>query len=152
MKIWCNKCKKYHEFTCWSDIDQFVNWGCSLDFHKIKKSNTETKRRTEMKLVNLCPHNIILNDGRSFETTGTVARVETTHTSPEGPFNIMQVRYGRITNLPEPQEGTLYIVSLIVLQAAKQQGRTDCVAPATGHPDVVRNEKGQIVSVPGFVS
>jgi hypothetical protein len=29
--------------------------------------------------------------------------------------------------------------------------RDDLVAPATGHPDTIRNEKGQIISVPGFV-
>ena len=29
--------------------------------------------------------------------------------------------------------------------------RADVVSPATGHPDTVRNEKGHIVSVPGFV-
>jgi hypothetical protein len=45
----------------------------------------------------------------------------------------------------------LYIVSALVLTAAKAAVRTDCVAPATGHPDCVRNDKGFIVSVPGFV-
>ena len=30
-------------------------------------------------------------------------------------------------------------------------GRNDLLAPATGHPETVRNEQGQIVSVPGFV-
>lgn len=55
--------------------------------------------------------------------------------------------YGEIENLPEPEEGTIYIVSA----AAKEKGRTDVVAPATGHPDCKR-ENGFIVSVPGFVS
>lgn len=50
----------------------------------------------------------------------------------------------------EPEEGTIYIVSALVLAAAKEKGRTDVVAPATGHPDCVR-ENGFIVSVPGFV-
>lgn len=49
------------------------------------------------------------------------------------------------------QAPATFIVSAIVLKAAKAAGREDCIAPATGHPDVVRNEKGQIVSVPGFV-
>ena len=29
--------------------------------------------------------------------------------------------------------------------------RTDLVAPATGHKDCVRDDKGFIVSVPGFI-
>jgi len=41
-------------------------------------------------------------------------------------------------------------VSALVLSAAKAAGRTDCVAPATGHPACVRKD-GFIVSVPGFV-
>jgi hypothetical protein len=53
--------------------------------------------------------------------------------------------------LPEPADNTLYIVSALVLTAAKAQGRTDVVAPATGHPECVRDEKGFIKSVPGFV-
>lgn len=36
------------------------------------------------------------------------------------------------------------------LAAAKEKGRTDVVAPATGHPDCIRKD-GFIVSVPGFV-
>lgn len=63
---------------------------------------------------------------------------------------ISTVFYGEIENLPEPEEGTIYIVSAMVLAAAKEKGRTDVVAPATGHPDCVR-ENGFIVSVPGFV-
>lgn len=63
---------------------------------------------------------------------------------------ISTVFYGEIENLPEPEEGTIYIVSAMVLAAAKEKGRTDVVAPATGHPDSIR-EDGFIVSVPGFV-
>jgi hypothetical protein len=40
----------------------------------------------------------------------------------------------------------------MVLEAAKAEGRNDCVAPATGHPEVKRNSQGQIDSVPGFVA
>ena len=41
------------------------------------------------------------------------------------------------------------LTDLMVLEAASS--RSDLVAPASGHPDTVRNEKGQIVSVPYFV-
>lgn len=37
-----------------------------------------------------------------------------------------------------------------ILCANIEKGRTDVVAPATGHPDCIRKD-GFIVSVPGFV-
>lgn len=40
--------------------------------------------------------------------------------------------------------------NILVLAAAKAQGRTDCIAPATGHPKCIRKD-GFIVSVPGFI-
>ena len=58
------------------------------------------------------------------------------------------VEYGELTGVPERQKDTLYIVSSMVLAASD---RGDLLAPATGHPDCIRNEKGHIVSVPGFV-
>lgn len=100
-----------------------------------------------MNFVNLTPHPIVLNDGRVFEPSGTVARVTSEHT----PFNedgVCSVKFGEIINLPEPQPETLYIVSGMVASATN---RSDVVSPATGHPETKRNEKGQIASVPGFV-
>lgn len=99
-----------------------------------------------MNFVNLTPHQIALNDGRVFETQG-VARVASTHTDFDANL-VCSVRFGEVSGLPKPIEGTTYIVSALVAQAAK---RADVVSPATGHPECVRNEKGHIVSVPGFV-
>lgn len=99
---------------------------------------------------NFTPHAIVLNDGRSFASEG-LARVKATFTSFDE-NGVCEQEFGEVTGLPpEPADGVLYIVSALVLTAAKAQGRTDCVAPATGHPDCVRNDKGFIVSVPGFV-
>lgn len=98
--------------------------------------------------VNLTPHSIKLNDGREFPSEG-VARVSDTYTE----FNeagICSVSHGEINGLPAPREGVTYIVSAMVLSAAKEKGRNDVVAPATGHPNCVRKD-GFIVSVPGFV-
>lgn len=102
------------------------------------------------KFVNLTPHNINLNDGTVIEPSGQVARVSQSFTKPNEK-NICRQEFGDVVNLPNPQEGVIYITSGIVLGAAKQQGRTDVVAPATGHPDTIRNEKGYVVSVPCFV-
>ncbi len=120
---------------------------------------------------NLTPHQIVLNDGTIYETEG-VARVSATFSefSSEG---VCSQEFGEITGLPESRPnsrdshcclhnkyctacgecgyGTYYIVSGLVLAAAQAAGRTDCVAPATGHPETIRNESGHIVSVPGFV-
>jgi hypothetical protein len=110
-----------------------------------------------MKIVNYTPHAIVLNNGTSFEPCGTVARISASFTEPNENGICKQV-YGEVEGLPEPDidfdnEGnvivnTYLIVSAIVLSA---HPRYDVIAPATGHPDTVRNEKGQIVSVPCFV-
>lgn len=97
-----------------------------------------------MKYVNYTPHTINLNDGRSFESVG-LARVSVSFTAFDG--DICRQQFGEVTGLPEPVEGTRVIVSAMVLAASD---RFDLVAPATGHPDCIRNE-GRIVSVPGFV-
>jgi hypothetical protein len=98
---------------------------------------------------NYTPHPIALNDGRTFASEG-LARVSATFT-PFDENGVCEQQFGDITGLPEPTDGVLYIVSVLVLIAAKQAGRTDCVVPATGHPDCKRNDKGFILSVPGFV-
>lgn len=131
-----------------------------------------------MNYVNCTTHAINLNNGRVFEPSGIVARVAETfedvsHCTVSAATSAgacaeaqtfgyceseclgwepeFDSQYGEITGLPEPVEGTLYIVSGLVLSAAKAQGRTDCRGPATGHPETVRNDKGHIVSVPGLV-
>ena len=100
-----------------------------------------------MNFINLTPHTIMLNDGRNFPSQG-VARVSNSFTDFIG--DVCDVTYGDITGLPTTCADTTYIVSAMVLAAAKAAGRTDCVAPATGHPACIRKD-GFIVSVPGFV-
>ena len=102
-----------------------------------------------VKFINLTPHTINLNDGRAFPSEG-IARVSATFTEFDT-NGICRQEFGEVTGLPEPAEGVKLIVSALVLSAAKATGRTDCVAPATGHPACVR-EEGRIVSVPGFVA
>lgn len=100
-----------------------------------------------MKYINLTPHAIVLNDGRSFEPSGEIARVSASF-AEAGPDLFTQV-FGEVANLPAPVEGTRFIVSGLVKAALPE--RDDVVSPATGHPDTVRNDKGHILSVPGFV-
>lgn len=101
-----------------------------------------------MKYVNLTPHDICLNNGTVIKASGKVARVSTTYSNFDE-NKVATVTYGSVENLPLYQEDTIYIVSTIVAQAAPY--RDDLVSPATNHPAAVRDEKGQIVSVPGFI-
>ena len=64
---------------------------------------------------------------------------------------LYSVEYGDIEGLPPEVEDVFYIVSSMVLEAGHKLGRYDLLAPATGHPETIRNEAGQIISVPGFV-
>lgn len=101
--------------------------------------------------VNLTPHDITLNDGTVFPKSGTVAGVG----EQNGEFvnGIRQDSLTEITGLPEPQEGTVYIVSMPTLMGLRAMGseRTDVVTPITRGEGVVKHpEKGFIVSVPGL--
>lgn len=98
-----------------------------------------------MTFRNYTPHEIVLNDGTVYPSVG-IARVS----AEFSPFsdNICYQKFGDIEGLPEPEKGVKLIVSALVLSASD---RADLVAPATGHPETVRNERGHIVSVPGFV-
>jgi len=99
--------------------------------------------------LNLTPHNVVLNDGTVYPKSGIVARVSQSF-SPPDEDSIATQSYGATTDLPEPQEGVMFIVSLVVLTAVEKH-RNDCVAPGSGAPGVVRDEKGQILSVPFLV-
>lgn len=103
------------------------------------------------KIINCTPHAITITDGPTFEPSGQVARVTTQQTDAGNiagiPVKIQT--FGDIIDLPDPQDDTVYIVSNIVMAAAKEAGRTDVVAPDTA--SAVRDDNGHIVSVPGFV-
>ena len=53
----------------------------------------------------------------------------------------------KLLPIQAPSDINKYLKDIAV---AKAKGRTNCVAPATGHPDCIRKD-GFIVSVPGFV-
>lgn len=55
--------------------------------------------------------------------------------------------YGGIEDLPEPQEGVIYIVSKMVHDMSTRQ---DIIYPDTG-PSALRDEQGMIVSVCRFL-
>ena len=100
-----------------------------------------------MNFINCTPHQIDLNNGTSFNPSGIIPRVSVSYTDADAHGICNQV-YGDVIGLPDQIDGTVYIVSAMVLAASD---RADLVAPATGHPSCVRNDKGHIVSVPCFV-
>lgn len=107
----------------------------------------------------LCPNTgeLILDDLEVVQTlpSAGVARVATVRTleAPVGDVSfscrvIRQTLSSTVEGLPDPVDGTAYIVSVVVL-AALGGARPDVFAPDTG-PDAVR-ENGQVVAVLGLV-
>lgn len=104
-----------------------------------------------MALVNLTPHPVaIYGPDRTLEDgprevippSGTVTRIATidlgTNLSPQSGRSCELVQYGHAHDLPQPQPGTDYIVSLVVALACH---RDDLLAPYVE----VRNEEGTMV-------
>ena len=102
---------------------------------------------------NFTPHEIVVRIDEKelrFPSEG-IARVKVNQV--EGipidgiPVNLQE--FGEVEGLPEPEKGVFLIVSGIVLNAVSGI-REDCVAPDTGS-GAIRNDKGQIVAVKGFI-
>lgn len=101
--------------------------------------------------VNLTPHVInVLSDGEevmNLPPSGDVARVaaEKRKVDSIDGVPVFQTTFGSIEGLPAPQDGTIYVVSLLVASAAK---RPDVLSPGT----LVRDAKGNPVGCDGLAS
>jgi hypothetical protein len=98
------------------------------------------------RVKNLCPHAITIHGDPPlvYEPSGQVARVAEEPGQPiDGyPFPATTAsRYGQGTGLPDPEEGTLYVVSVVVAVASPT--RADVFYPG----EAVRDDAGQIVGV-----
>ena len=108
------------------------------------------------KIINLTPHDVTVETDEitvTYPSKG-VARVGMNyeHNSNINGIPVRKATYTDVTGLPDAsnnKNGILffYIVSAIVKNA--QPGRTDLLVPDTG--SAKRDEKGNIVSVPGFI-
>lgn len=113
----------------------------------------------QVKFVNLTPHDVKICPNPDIMITiprsGAVARVATRKQKVAEfvidniSVPVYEIAYGNVENLPEPQENTIYIVSLLVLQAVRNS-RSDVVAPDTSPDSAVRDSQGNIVCVKGF--
>ena len=96
------------------------------------------------KIVNLTPHAITLFKGEetiTIEPSGIVARVST-RTVRVGDVDgiaITSTEFGEVENLPDSENGTIYIVASLVAQRVPE--RTDVFIPN----ESVRDDKGRIV-------
>jgi len=104
-----------------------------------------------MKILNYTPHTVcIIGDSGTteFKSCG-VARVNVEQ-SQIGDINsipLYKSSFGEVVGLPSPEDGTLYIVSAMVLNATD---RTDVIAPNTSK--AIRDESGKIIGVNSFVT
>lgn len=76
-------------------------------------------------------------------------------TSPDGEvvidgvnIPVARTTYGEVESLPEPQEGTTYVVSLLTAQAAQAGGRTTDDLLVVG--ETVRDADGKIIGCLGL--
>lgn len=99
-----------------------------------------------MKIINLTPHAITFLDGNNsvlatIEPSGTIARASQTREAV-GEVNgivVNQCSYGAVTGLPDPQDGTIYLVSALTAQACRD--RSDVFIT----DDAVRDDAGRII-------
>jgi hypothetical protein len=111
-----------------------------------------TQQEIGMKFVNLTPHDISVEGFGVIPASGAVARVTVAQRDigTRGGVRLRQSVKGLVEGIPAPQDETTYVVSGMVLDALNGARVADVVAPDTG-ADALRNEKGHIVAVRGFV-
>ena len=92
------------------------------------------------RFINLTPHEVNIGD-LDIPSSGSVARVAVEHhdAGHHAGVPLLVGTYGEVSNLPEPNEGVLYIVSAAVRTALP--GRRDLASPA----HLVRDDEGRIV-------
>ena len=102
--------------------------------------------KNNINFVNLTPHSITFVDDAgntvlTVEPSGQIARCSVTR-EKIGEINgipINKSQFGKVENLPEPAEGTIYIVSALTAQAVPD--RQDVYIT----DDAVRDDQGRII-------
>ena len=115
-----------------------------------------------VRFVNLCPHPIHLvgDNGAvvTFAESGTVARVNIRKENRQMKVQIapgifldmlvQEVVQEEVVNLPEPEEGVIYLVSSYVAQYFAGQ-REDLLCPNTDST-AVKDDSGKVIGVRSF--
>lgn len=104
------------------------------------------------KVVNLTPHTLNVVDAfgnvNVFQPSGKVARVAVTR-KKDGNINSMMLHvptFGDVQDLPDPQQGTCFVVSAMVRNAVLD--RWDVVSPGP----LLRDADGNVTGCDGFDS
>lgn len=97
-----------------------------------------------MNIINLTPHSIVIfleSGTRTIPASGTVARAKTIREQIDciDGIPVFRTSFGEVEGLPEPAEGTMYIVSSLAAQGAKH--RNDLYVT----DDPVRDEENRII-------
>lgn len=98
-------------------------------------------------LINLTAHTITeITTGVSIPPSGRVARVKasTRKVAEFVGYPIFESTFGDVEGLPEPQEGIMYIVSALCMNACST--RTDLLSPG----NLLRDEHGKPAGCIGF--
>lgn len=104
-----------------------------------------------MKIVNLTPHTVVVaadfNSSRVEFPSEGVARVTSSATKVDtvNGIDIVTTTYGDVEGLPEPQEGVVYLVSMVVGNVPAVKARPDVLCPDTSPAAAVRYPNGYIV-------
>lgn len=101
-----------------------------------------------MKVVNLTRHSITeVTTGKVFPTSGRIARVDTVNVDTQfiDDIPVYLTTLSEVIGLPEPEEGTVFIVSALTLKQVPDD-RTDVLA--TGNTQ--KNEHDKIIGCKGF--
>lgn len=106
----------------------------------------------KVKIVNVTPHEVHdVNTGLRFQQSGKVARaIMESNEIVEHPLNnlgigVYESKLKLIVNMPEKEEGTIYIVSALVMKYL-QDKRDDIVCPG----NVIRDKDGAVIGCQGF--
>jgi len=106
-----------------------------------------------MQVINLTPHVLNLFNENNEEVmvippSGQVARVRTESVLTGGVAGIptFETKFGEVEGLPEPQEGTIFVVSGLVRGHETVRNRQDVFQPGR----LLRNESGQPVGCVGL--
>lgn len=89
----------------------------------------------------------------TIQPSGTYARIATTRT-PSGTITVggwlevplVETTHGKIVDLPDPEPGVLYLVSLPCATEMRHSGRDDLIVVDR----LVRNSEGTVVGARGF--
>lgn len=100
-------------------------------------------------VVNLTPHEVVILDkagaalvrlpSRRYARRATTTSPGEPASTPDGAVPIVDIEFGEVTGLPEPQPGVRYLVSWLTYHALPQ--RDDLLVPA----EEVRGPGGAIV-------